>query len=151
LANSTGRVFIDTNVPMYAGGAPHAFREPAKRVIRAVASGALDAVTDAEVFQEILYRYRHIGESHKGFQIFDHFFGIMEGRILPIEDADVRAARGLADRYPALSPRDLIHLGVMTRGEIAEIITADEGFEGVAEVRRVELASFLPTTGWSSD
>lgn len=140
------RVFIDTNIPMYAAGSPHPLREPAQRVIRAVVSGALDAVTDAEVFQEILYRYRHIGESKKGFQVFDHFYAVMQGRILPIQDVDVQAARELADRHPGLSPRDLIHLGVMTRNGIAEIITADEGYEGVLEVRRIAPASFIADT-----
>lgn len=140
------QVFIDTNIPMYAAGSPHPLREPAQRVIRAVVSGALDAVTDAEVFQEILYRYWHIGESKKGFQVFDHFYAVMQGRILPIQDVDVQAARELADRHPGLSPRDLIHLGVMTRNGIAEIITADEGYEGVLEVRRIAPASFIAHT-----
>lgn len=30
------RVFIDVNIPMYAGGTLHALREPARRVIRAI-------------------------------------------------------------------------------------------------------------------
>lgn len=143
---AVSRVFIDTNIPMYAAGSPHPLREPAQRVIRAVVSGVLDAVTDAEVFQEILYRYRHIRESKKGFQVFDHFYAVMQGRILPIQDVDVQAARELAGRHPGLSPRDLIHLGVMTRNGIAEIITADEGYEAVSEIRRIAPASFIADT-----
>lgn len=135
------RVFIDTNIPMYAAGVPHPLREPSRRVIMAIATGQLDAVTDAEVFQEILYRYLRMGEQEKGFRIFDYFYRIMLGRILPIEDADVHQARELAERYPALSPRDLIHLAVMLRHQIQEIITTDRGFDSVKEVRRID-----PTT-----
>ena len=135
-------VFIDTNIPMYAAGTPHPLREPSQRVIRAIASGQLNAVTDAEVFQEILYRYLHIGKREKGLQVFDHFRRIMLGRIFPIEDADVQHARELVERYPALSPRDLIHLAVMLRHGIREIITADTGFDSVAEVRRIDPATF---------
>jgi predicted nucleic acid-binding protein len=55
------RVFIDTNVdtnvPMYAAGKSHHLKEPCQRVILAIAKGELNAVTDTEVFQEILYRY----------------------------------------------------------------------------------------------
>ncbi|RMF84316.1 MAG: VapC toxin family PIN domain ribonuclease, partial [Nitrospinota bacterium] len=40
-------VFIDTNIPMYAAGTSHPLREPSQRVIRAIANGQLDAVTDA--------------------------------------------------------------------------------------------------------
>jgi len=96
-------VFLDTNIPMYGGGAAHPLQAPAQRVVLAAATGQIDAVTDAEVFQEILYRYLHIGEREKGFRIFDEFRRVMRGRILPVEDADVHEARMLAARYPALS------------------------------------------------
>lgn len=135
-------VFVDVNLPMYAAGAPHPLREPARRVIRAIATGQLAAVTDAEVFQEILYRYLHIGEREKGFRVFDRFYRIMIGRILPVEEADVLHARGLAERYPALSPRDLFHLAVMVRHGLTEIITADTGFDAIAEVQRIDPRSF---------
>jgi len=137
-----GQVFIDTHIPMYAAGTSHPLREPSRRVILAIATGELDAVTDVEVFQEILYRYIHIGAREKGFQVFDHFHRIMQGRILSVEDADVQKARALAERYPSLSPRDLIHLAVMLRHRIREIITADTGFDTVPEIRRVDPTTF---------
>ena len=136
------RVFIDVNIPMYAGGTPHALREPSRRVVRAIAAGQLDAVTDAEVFQEILYRYLYIGEREKGFRIFDNFYRVMLGRILLVEDTDVQRARALVEQYPALSPRDLIHLGVMLRHQIQDIVTADTGFDVVKEIRRIDPATF---------
>ena len=136
------QVFIDVNIPMYAGGTPHALREPARRVIKAIAAGQLDAVTDAEVFQEILYRYLYINEREKGFRIFDNFYQVMLGRILPVEDADVQRARVLAEQYPALSPRDLIHLGVMLRHQLQDIMTADLGFDAVKETHRIDPATF---------
>ncbi|MFI5366550.1 MAG: hypothetical protein ACHQ4J_13105 [Candidatus Binatia bacterium] len=48
------RLFLDVNVPMYAGGTEHPLREPSQRIIMAVASDQLDAVTDAEVFRASL-------------------------------------------------------------------------------------------------
>ncbi|MBI4470568.1 MAG: type II toxin-antitoxin system VapC family toxin [Acidobacteria bacterium] len=137
------RVFIDTNIPMYAAGADHPLRGPARRVILSVATGRLDAVTDTEVFQEILYRYLHLGEREKGFRVFDHFYRIMMGRVLPIEDEDVQQARIQAERYPALSPRDLIHLAVVLRHGLEEMITTDTGFDFVKEVRRLDPTDFV--------
>ena len=119
------QVFVGTNVPMYAAGVPHPLREPCQRVIRTVATGKLDAVTNAEVFQEILYRYLHIGQREKGFLVFDHFHRVMLGHILPIEDTDVVRARELAEQYLTLGPRDLIHLAVMEHHQIQNIITTD--------------------------
>ena len=136
------RVFIASNIPMYAAGAGHPRVEPARRVVTAVAAGEIDAVTDAEVLQEILYRYMHISQTEKGFEVFDLFFRLMAGRILPIEDQDVRQARELAVRYPTLSARDLVHLAVMLRHKIEEIVTADADFDAVAEVRRRDPGTF---------
>ena len=136
-------VFVDTNVPMYAGGGPHPVRDAAQRAILALATGEIDGVTDAEVFQEILYRYLHIGDRVRGFRIFDDFYRIMAGRILPVEAADTYQARMLADHYTGLSPRDLIHLAVARRHGISEIMTADRGFDAVSEIRRLDLSEFL--------
>lgn len=130
-------VFIDTNIPMYAAGAPHALREPCQRILLDIAKGKLDAVTDAEVLQEILHRYMHIGARAQGLEIFDHFRRIMAGRILPIRDADVVQARWLADTHSDLTPRDLIHLAIMRQHELDTIITADKGFSGVQGIRRL--------------
>jgi len=133
----TQRVLVDVNIPMYAAGREHPLREPAQRTLRAIARGDLDAVTDSEVFQEILYRYLHIGEREKGFQIFDHFHRLMEGRILPVADADVQQARALAERHARLGARDLIHLAVMTNHGIQVILSADKDFDGIDGITRL--------------
>jgi len=133
-------VFVDVNVPMYAAGREHPLRDPARRAIRAVASGELNSVTDAEVLQEILYRYLHIGERQKGLQIFDQFQRIMAGRVLPIAAADVQHARLLAERHERLSARDLIHLAVMENHEIRRILTTDRAFDGIGGIERLDPA-----------
>lgn len=46
--------FIDANVPIYAAGMEHAYREPCIRVLAAVNDNPAAFVTDAEVFQEII-------------------------------------------------------------------------------------------------
>jgi hypothetical protein len=45
------QIFIDVNIPMYAAGAKHILREPCRKIMKAIASGEVDAVTDAEIFQ----------------------------------------------------------------------------------------------------
>lgn len=123
---------------MYAGGTPHRFRNSAQQIILAIAQGKLEAVTNAEVFQEILYRFLHIDARKKGFEIFDQFQRIMAGRILSIEAADVHQARLLAERYPLLNARDLIHLAVMLRHGLKSLISTDTDFDQVTEVDRID-------------
>jgi uncharacterized protein len=140
------RFFLDVNIAMYAGGTAHPLREPSQRIVMAVATGQIDAVTDAEVFQELLHRYLYIHQREKGFRIFDTFHGVMHGRVLPIEESDVQRARELAERYSNLSPRDLIHLAVMLNNAITEIVTADTAFEVVAGIHRIDPTHFAGVT-----
>ena len=49
-----GRIFVDTNIPMYLVGAPHPNRERAAVLPRNRPGGHY--VTSAEVYQEILHR-----------------------------------------------------------------------------------------------
>jgi len=50
-------VFVDSNIPKYVAGRPHAHQEPSRHFLDAVARKEIDACTSSEVLQEILYRY----------------------------------------------------------------------------------------------
>ena len=49
--------FIDANVPIYAAGRDHPYREPCIRVLAAVNDNPEAFVANAEVFQEIMHHY----------------------------------------------------------------------------------------------
>ena len=131
------KIFIDTNIPMYAAGKEHQLKDGCVKVLDAVATGKLEAFTDSEVFQEILYRYYHIGQPGMGFRVFDLFSTIMSGNILPVTYRDVNQARQFAESESAagLSPRDLIHLAVMLNNGIDTIATTDRAFTRVDLVK----------------
>ena len=137
-------MLLDTNIPMYAAGRDHPLREPARRVIRAVVAGDIDAYTDAEVLQEILYRYFSAGERSHALAVFDNFYQVMAGRVLPVEVDDVVRARALAEANPTLSARDYVHWAVMIRNGLATIITADRHFDGIVGITRVDPADYWP-------
>ncbi len=136
------RVFIDTNIPMHAAGGEHPYRDACQTIIRSIANGSVDAVTDAEVFQEILDRYLHIKRREQGFMIFDAFQTVMRDAILPVTMQDVALARELADSYPALSPRDLIHIAVMMHHELTHVVSTDQSLDSVEAVSRIDPADF---------
>ena len=131
------KVFIDTNIPMYAAGKEHPLKDGCVKTLGAVASGDLEAYTDTEVFQEILYHYYHISQIDVGFQVFDLFSTIMNGIVLPVTHRDVNQARLFAESKSAagLSPRDLIHLAVMINNGIDTIATTDRAFTRVDTVK----------------
>jgi uncharacterized protein len=99
----------------------------------------------------LLYRYLHINQREKGFLIFDAFYELMRGRVLPVADRDLQRARQLAEQYRSLSPRDLLHVAVMLNHGLTEILTADAGFEEVQGLHRLDLKQFGRMSGPESD
>jgi uncharacterized protein len=137
--------FIDTAVLMYAAGAEHPLREPCRRVMIAIGSGALAAVTSVEVVQELLHRFIAIRRVDVGRQLASDAMDTF-APVLPVSHALMRRVPDLAARYPSLAARDLVHVATCVHEGITEIVSPDRAFDQVAEVRRldpVELAAQL--------
>ena len=126
---------MDANIPMYVAGRDHAFKEPSIRFMRAVARRHVDAVSDVEILQEILYRYRAIRRPTVGFAVFDTFM-VTIPRIYPVLLADLRASRSVLVAHPGVKPRDAIHVAVMRRTGVRAIVSYDEHFDGIPGVDR---------------
>lgn len=130
--------FLDANVFIYANGGPHAYKDPCKQIVN-LAAERDSFMTSAEVFQEILHRLIALklwDRGGKGY--FADYQRVMSGRIEAIYAQDVELAAQLADQYARLSARDLIHLAVMRRLGITQIVTADKAFDAVPDVQRLD-------------
>ena len=82
-------VFIDTAVIMYAGGADHPMRTPSRQLLEAAVAGRIDAVTSAEVIQEIHHRFTAIGSRDRGAAMAEAALDIFDP-VLPITDRIMR-------------------------------------------------------------
>jgi len=133
--------FIDTSVVMYAAGSDHPLRDPCRRIIDGIGDGSIDAVTSVEVIQEILHRFLAIGRYEQGATLAERTQDLM-APVLPITHALMRRVPPLADRYPSLAARDLVHVATCIHEGITEIISPDRGFDLVAEVRRIDPTAF---------
>lgn len=131
-------IFLDANIPMYAAGRPHPLKQPCLDVLTLVALYPDAFYTDAEVFQEILHRYRAQGRWQDGQQLFIRFAALMQSRIETVTFADVERAAVFAAVYPSLDARDLLHLAVMDRVGATRIVSADRGFDVVSHVQRLD-------------
>ena len=132
--------FIDANVPIYAAGREHPYREPCIRVLAAVNDNPEAFVTDAEVFQEIMHHYLQTERRDAGQVVVESFAAMMQGRVSPVTINDVLAAGHLAKEHRGLSSRDLLHLAVMHRLGVTRVITADTDFDRVPGIIRVDPA-----------
>ncbi len=133
-------VFVDTNVPMYAGGGEHPLRGPALRVMEAISQRPAAFVCSAEVLQEILHRYLKQGLWARGHVVFEGFSELMLERIEPVLAGDVELAARLADTVAGADARDLLHAAVMQRLGVTRIISTDRGFDGIEGITRLDPA-----------
>ena len=132
-------VFLDANVFMYAAGSPHAYKIPCVRILFDVETGILPAVVNTEIFQELLYRYSHIGLGDRGVELCRR---ILEYplRVMSVTESDLRLALDLLTSYSVagLRPRDAIHGATMQNNRIARIISADKDFDRLSFVERLD-------------
>ena len=130
--------FIDANIPIYAGGREHPYKAPCLQVLRVAALHPWSFFTDSEVLQELLHRYRSSRRWALGRDIFQSFAEAMRYRVEPVFLEDVERAGDLADRYPEVSSRDLVHASVMKRIGIDRIISTDMDFDKLSGVVRLD-------------
>ena len=129
-------ILVDSNIPMYLVGAPHAHKSDARRLLERFVAEKTPLVTDAEVFQEILHRYVAIGRREAIRPAFDALLAIVD-TVYSIELSDVKRARALVLGKRKLSARDAIHVAVMEREAIKRIMSFDTDFDSVSGITRI--------------
>ena len=131
-------VFIDANVPIYAAGRGHRYKEPCVRILMMVAEHPQRFFTDAEVMQELVHRYLASGRWALGREVLESFGELMHDRVEPVYAEDVLRAGTLANDHPGVSARDLVHWAVMQRAGAERIITGDTDFDRLPSVVRLD-------------
>jgi predicted nucleic acid-binding protein len=129
-------ILVDSNIPMYLVGAPHAHKSDALRLLERLVTERQRLVTDAEVLQEILHRYVAIGRRDAIQPAFDALLGIVD-QVLPVDGDIAERAKQIVLSYQKLSARDAVHLAVMQRHGVGRILSFDAGFDGFPGVARI--------------
>ena len=128
-------VFIDSNVPMYLVGAEHPNKALARTALERAIADAERLVTDAEVMQEILHRYVAIARPDAIGPAMEALLGVVD-EVFPIDGDAVLAASRLLQRTSGLSARDALHVAIMRRHGVDDILTFAAGFDAIADLRR---------------
>ncbi|MFA5014715.1 MAG: type II toxin-antitoxin system VapC family toxin [Actinomycetota bacterium] len=134
------KVFIDSNIPMYAAGQGHPNRVPSIKVLELISENKIVGVTSTEILQEILYRYQSIGLPGKGLEVFDSFSQIVDD-ILSVNFNIISEARNILGKnsYQGIFPRDAIHVATMDYYGINFIATYDKHFEVFKQIKYFSL------------
>jgi len=130
------KVFIDSNIPMYAAGKEHPNRIPSIKVLELISEGEIIGVTSTEVFQEILYRYQAIDLLYKGLELFDSFSSIID-EAFSININIMREARNIL-KDNNINARDAVHIATMSHYEISYIASHDRHFKKFKHIRYFE-------------
>ncbi len=132
------RVYVDTNVFLYAIGAEHRYREPCRTLILALGDGSLSGETSAETIQEIVHHRRRRGDLQ----------ATERGRRAAELCTTVHAFdRGLAlrsleliDRHPDLPTRHAVHAATALATELQFVLSADRDLDTVGGLERIDPA-----------
>lgn len=129
-------VLIDTAVFMYAAGQEHPMREPCREVLRRTRAATLDAVTSTEVVQEILHRFTGTERHADGVRLAQSTLSMFRP-LLSIDHAIMRRTCDLARRHPTARARDLVHVATCLVHDLEAIVSPDQAFDRIDEVRRI--------------
>lgn len=136
---STLPVFLDVNVPMYAAGKPHAFKEACVWLLTQIADGVIVAAIDTEIIQEILYRYGALQEWKVATTMATNLLELVPV-VYPVTADDIKLTVALFQQYgpKGVRARDLIHVAVMRNHGLGQIISTDAHFDLIAGIRRID-------------
>jgi predicted nucleic acid-binding protein len=119
-------VFVDSNVAMYVVGAAHPNRDRLEEFFRSHAHEIY--VTSAEVYQEVIHRYVAINRREAIQDCFTFLDGVVRD-VYPITRRDAERAAAIVRGERRLSGRDALHVSVMERYGVEQILTLDEDFD----------------------
>jgi predicted nucleic acid-binding protein len=129
-------IFIDSNIPMYLIGADHPNKVQAQKLLERVIAAQERLVTDVEVFQEILHRYDSIARREAIKPAFEILLRIVQ-EVFPIDLLDLQRARDVLMGTKGLSARDSLHVAVMERHGVQQIMSFDGGYGQIAGLVRL--------------
>ena len=130
---------LDVNVPMYAAGQAHPYKEACVLVMTEIAEGRLAVAIDTETIQEILYRYAALRRWETAVTLATNLLDLVP-MVYPVLPADARLAIQLFEQYASqeIKARDLLHVAVMLNNHLSGILSADEHFDRIPGINRLD-------------
>ncbi|GJM42539.1 MAG: hypothetical protein DHS20C20_28210 [Ardenticatenaceae bacterium] len=136
--------FLDVNVPMYAAGKAHPYKESCIGVLTEIANGRIEAVISSEIIQEVLYRFGAIDEWQTGVQMARNLMDLVPN-VLPVTVKEMQTAVSLFIQYApqGVKARDVVHTAVMHTHQLTHIISTDKHFDQIDGITRLDPQTFL--------
>jgi predicted nucleic acid-binding protein len=109
-------------------------------VLQKIKSGAIESVTNTEVLQEVLHRYFSIERPEIAEAAYSSLVRLCV-HVFPVMLQDTDKALDLLKNHPFITSRDAIHAATMINNGIKEIISTDNHFDLIPQVKRIDPGS----------
>lgn len=130
------RVYLDTNVLVYAIGGDSPLRDPCQEILRAVAERRLTGETSAYTVQEFVRQRRRRGDPDATMRA--RYAMDLCKELHPVDGVVIRGAIEIVNRYPRLDIADAVHVATASTHRVTTVLSADRGLDGISEIERVD-------------
>ena len=135
-----GLLYVDSNVFLY----PIIYDEEAvvevkksKGFLVKMALGKVEAYTSSLTWDEVTWVIRKLFGVEVSIHEGKKFLSFPNLRVLGVRRSTVFKAQELVERY-GVKPRDAIHAAVALENKIKTIVSYDDDFDAINEIRRIE-------------
>ena len=133
-------VYIDSNVFFYAKILDRQYGGACAEILNKIEKDELRAATSTLVIVELANALSKYGLSDEVKDVVDAIFSLNMS-IFEVDPLDVRTAANVYDEF-RISPYDCVHIAIMKRASIREIISADKDFDKITWIRRLDPKNF---------
>jgi predicted nucleic acid-binding protein len=133
-------VYIDSNVFFYAKILDRQYGEACAEILRKIENGEVEAATSTLVIVELANALRKYGLADEVKDVVDAIFSL-DMSVFEVDSLDVRTAAHVYDEF-RISPYDCVHVAIMKKASIAEIISADKDFDKITWIKRLDPKNF---------
>jgi uncharacterized protein len=133
--------YVDSNVFLYpvlysADTEPKA--KKAKDILQKIESGEIAAATSTLTWDEVVWVVtKHLGRAD-GIEQGKKLLGFPNLEFINVDEGVIAQAQTLMGKY-TLSPRDAIHIACAINKKTKTILSDDEDFDQIKEIKRVPL------------
>lgn len=129
-------IVLDTTVLVYAKGADHPFRDPCRKLVSAIADGAIEATTSVEAIQEFVHvRARRRGREDAA--SIGRDYTELLSPLLDVTREDLRAGLAIFERSERLGAFDAVLAAAAIAKGAAALVSADDDFAAVTGLTHI--------------
>lgn len=135
-----GLSYIDSNIFIYPiVYDPSSIREAlrAKNFLRKIALGEIEAYVSPVTWDEVVWVVRKVLGVSSSLNQGRKLLSFPNLKILPVKRTTVLKAQDLMEKYE-LKPRDALHAAIALENKITTIVSYDEDFDKLKEIKRIE-------------